>query len=49
MAEPEVTTSETTMLEEVQALEPDLMKRPVAYEWSNGRQFKDGDGPYAPL
>lgn len=43
---PEVTTSETTMLDTVLALEPDYYKRGPGYEWSNGRKFEEGLGPY---
>lgn len=46
MPEPEVSTSTTTMLEEVQQLERDFYKKSVAYEFSNGRTFQDGNGPY---
>lgn len=47
MPEPDPPVSTTTMLEEVQAIDPDFMKKPKVYEFSNGRQFEDGDGPYA--
>lgn len=46
--EEQVTTSETNMLDEVLALEPNYYKRGPAYEWSNGRKFEEGNGRYAP-
>lgn len=46
--EEEVSTSETNLLEEVLALEPCFYKRPIAYEFSNGRKFEEGLGPYGP-
>jgi hypothetical protein len=50
-------TSTTTWQEEVRRAESidametagnlfPLDKRPIAYEWSNGRQFREGHGPY---
>lgn len=50
MATPQeqVNTSETNLLDEVLALEPGFYKRPPGYEFSNGRKFEEGLGPYAP-
>ena len=41
-------TSEATMLDQVLAVEPDFYKPGPAYEFSNGRKFEEGRGPYNP-
>lgn len=43
-----VTTSERTMLDEVLSREQNFYKRGPGYEFSNGRCFEEGNGPYAP-
>lgn len=40
-------TSETHMLDQVLAQEPDFYKPGPGYEFSNGRKFEEGRGPYA--
>lgn len=42
-------SSERLWSEEVGMAEADnpLPQKETAYEWSNGRKFKDGDGPYS--
>jgi hypothetical protein len=50
MPENQVTTSERLWSDEVgiaRAGEMPGEDKPDTYEWSNGRAFKDGDGPYA--
>lgn len=55
MADPQqVTSSDRLWSTEVgiaEAQDPEAMKervkRPVVYEFSNGRNFQEGDGPYA--
>ncbi len=42
-----VTTSETTLQEEVNKAHPEPEDK-TAYEWSNGRKFEQGNGPYPP-
>lgn len=38
--------TETVILEEVLPLEPDFYKKKAVYEFSNGRKFEEGLGPY---
>ena len=45
--EQQVTTSETLLSEEVAKAHPQPEDK-TAYEWSNGRKFEDGQGPYEP-
>lgn len=43
----QVTTSERLWSEEVGMAEADaLPRKEIAYEWSNGRTFEDGNGLY---
>lgn len=38
--------SETNMLDQVLAKEPNFYKPGPGYEFSNGRRFEEGRGPY---
>lgn len=40
--------SETTMMDQVLALEPRFYSPGPGYEFSNGRKFDEGKGPYGP-
>lgn len=42
------TFTETTMLDRVMALESGFYKPGPGYEFSNGRKFDEGKGPYGP-
>lgn len=42
-----VTTSDRLWSEEVEIAKGGQEEDKTAYEWSNGKKFEDGDGPYA--
>lgn len=45
---PDDNRSETTMLDQVLGVNPDHYKPAPGYEFSNGRRFDEGLGPYGP-